>query len=188
VRVLGISGSLRSGSHNTRLLRAAAELLPSPGSLELFDDLKGVPPYDEDDDVEPAPAGAAGLREAIRTADAILIATPEYNHSVPGQLKNAIDWASRPFPDNVLRGKPVAVIGASTGMFGAVWAQAELRKSLGAAGARVIDREFPVASVHQGALDEPGRLADPELRSELEEILAELVDAADHREPYAVAA
>jgi chromate reductase, NAD(P)H dehydrogenase (quinone) len=188
VRVLGISGSLRSGSHNTRLLRAAAELLPPPARLELFDDLKGVPPYDEDDDVEPAPAGAAALREAIRTADAVLIATPEYNHSVPGQLKNAIDWASRPFPDNVLRGKPVAVIGASTGMFGAVWAQAELRKSLGAAGARVIDREFPVPSVHQGALDEPGRLADPELRSELEEILAELVDAADQREPYAVAA
>jgi chromate reductase, NAD(P)H dehydrogenase (quinone) len=186
VRVLGISGSLRRGSHNTLLLRAAADLLPPPASLELFDGLKGVPPYDEDDDTEPAPRGAAALRDAIAAADAILIATPEYNHSVPGQLKNAIDWASRPFPDNVLRGKPVAVIGASTGMFGAVWAQAELRKSLGAAGARVIDREVAVPSVELGAFDERGRLADPELRAELEEILAELVDAADQR--YAAAA
>jgi chromate reductase, NAD(P)H dehydrogenase (quinone) len=185
MRVLGISGSLRRGSHNTRLLRAAADLLPPPASLEIFTRLKGVPPYDEDDDADPSPDGAARLREAIAAADAIVIATPEYNSSVPGQLKNAIDWASRPFPDNVLRGKPVAVIGASTGMFGAVWAQAELRKILGSAGARVIDRELPIAKA-DGAFDERGRLADPELRAELEEILAELVDAADQR--YAVAA
>jgi chromate reductase, NAD(P)H dehydrogenase (quinone) len=185
MRVLGLSGSLRVGSHNTRLLRAAAELLPPPASLEPFDGLKEVPPYDHDDDGDPAPEGASRLREAIASADAILIATPEYNHSVPGQLKNAIDWASRPFPDNVLRGKPVAVIGASTGMFGAVWAQAELRKALGATGARVIDRELPVANAAVGAFDDRGRLADPELRSELEQILAELVDAADQRYPIA---
>jgi chromate reductase, NAD(P)H dehydrogenase (quinone) len=189
MRILGISGSLRRDSHNRRLLLEAAEVFPSGTELELFGGLKAVPPYDEDDDREDETHPAVTeLRDAIARADAVLIATPEYNASVPGQLKNAIDWASRPFPDNVLRGKPVAVIGASTGMFGAVWAQAELRKSLGAAGARVIDREFPVPSVHQGALDEPGRLADPELRSELEKILAELVDAADQREPYAVAA
>jgi chromate reductase len=184
MRVLGISGSLRSGSHNTALLRAAAELLPPPAKLELFDGLKDVPPYDADDDVDPAPEGARRLREAIARADALLIATPEYNHSIPGQLKNAIDWASRPFPDNVLRGKPVAVIGASTGMFGAVWAQAELRKVLGATGARVIERELPVPNA-ETAFDEQGRLADPELRRQLEEILAELVDAADRRYPMA---
>jgi chromate reductase len=184
MRVLGISGSLRSGSHNTALLRAAAELLPPPAKLELFDRLKDVHPYDADDDVDPVPEGARRLREAIARADAVLIATPEYNHSIPGQLKNAIDWASRPFPDNVLQGKPVAVIGASTGMFGAVWAQAELRKVLGATGARVIERELPVPNA-ETAFDEQGRLADPELRRQLEEILAELVDAADRRYPMA---
>ena len=185
MRVLGISGSLRRGSHNTALLRAAVELLPPPARLELFEGLKEVPPYDADDDIDPAPDGAARFRDAIGGADAVLIATPEYNSSVPGQLKNAVDWASRPFPDNVLRGKPVAVIGASTGLFGAVWAQAEMRKVLGSTGARVIDLELPVPAAPD-ALDAEGRLADPELRARLEEILAELVDAADQR--YAAAA
>jgi chromate reductase len=135
MRVLGISGSLRGGSYNTELLRAAAELLPPPVEIELFDGLKAVPPYDEDDDIGGGPDGARELRRAIEDADAILIATPEYNSSVPGQLKNALDWASRPFPANALQGKPVAVVGASTGMFGAVWSQAEVRKVLGSIGA-----------------------------------------------------
>jgi len=184
MRVLAISGSLRRESHNTTLLRAAAELLPPPARLEPFAGLREVPPYDADDDTEPAPEAVSCLRETIAGADAVLIATPEYNHSIPGQLKNAIDWASRPFPDNALRGKPVAVIGASTGMFGAVWAQAELRKALGAAGARVIERELPVASADT-AFDPEGRLAEPEPRGELEEILAELLDAADQRHALA---
>ena len=98
MRVLGISGSLRRDSHNTRLLRAAAELLPPGAELVLFDGLAAVPPYDEDADVEPAPAGVRALRDAIAAADALLISTPEYNASIPGVLKNAIDWASRPFP------------------------------------------------------------------------------------------
>ncbi len=180
MRVLAISGSLRRESHNTSLLRAAAELLPPSAELELFEGLKDVPPYDEDDDVDPAPEGAHRLREAIAGADAILIATPEYNSSIPGQLKNAIDWASRPFPDNSLRGKPVAVIGASTGMFGAVWAQAELRKVLGATGARVIDRELPVPSAHD-AFHASGQLSDPESHERLREILDALAEevAAD---------
>lgn len=101
-----------------------------------------MPPYDEGDDVAPAPEPARVLRDAIASADALVIATPEYNASVPGQLKNALHWASRPFPANVLRNKPVAIIGASTGMLGAVWAQADLRKVLGAIGARVVDREL----------------------------------------------
>src|ERR687887_2565772 len=172
MRVLAISGSLRRGSHNTRLLRIAAELAPPSVEIELFDGLKQVPPYDEDDDTDPAPAGARRLREAIAEADALLIATPEYNSSLPGQLKNALDWASRPFPDNVLRNKPVAVIGASTGMFGAVWAQAEARKVLGSAGARVMDAELPVAAADV-AFD-GDRLADEEHHSRLAEIVEEL--------------
>src|SRR5919204_5882539 len=138
MRVLAISGSLRRESHNTRLLRVAAGLAPPPVELRLFGGLKDVPPYDEDDDTDPAPEGARRLREAIAEADAILIATPEYNSSLPGQLKNALDWASRPFPNNVLRNKPVAVIGASTGLFGAVWAQAEARKAPKARGAHAL--------------------------------------------------
>src|SRR6476661_6153566 len=169
MRVLAISGSLRRDSHNTRLLRVAAGLAPPPAELELFDGLKDVPPYDEDDDGDLAPEGARRLREAIARADAVLIATPEYNSSIPGQLKNALDWASRPFPDSVLRNKPVAVVGASTGMFGAVWAQAEARKVLAATGARVIDIELPVAGA-EAAFD-GDRLANEELHRRLAEIL-----------------
>jgi chromate reductase len=177
MRVLAISGSLRRESHNTRLLRLAAELVPPSAELEIFDGLKDVPPYDEDDDVEPAPKGALRLREAVAAADAVLIATPEYNSSLPGQLKNAIDWASRPFPDNVLRNKPAAVIGASTGMFGAVWAQAEARKVLGATGARVIDVELPIPWADEAFQGD--RLVDEELNRRLEDILSELVAEAE---------
>jgi chromate reductase, NAD(P)H dehydrogenase (quinone) len=178
MRVLGISGSLRRESHNTALLRAAAELLPSPATLEIFDGLKQVPPYDEDDDGSGAPAAVRRLREAVAEADAILIATPEYNSSIPGQLKNALDWVSRPAGASAARGKPVAVIGASTGMFGAVWAQAEVRKVMGAIGARVIDRELPVAKANSAFTDD-GRLTDLELHEQLEETLNELVALAE---------
>ena len=140
MKVLAIPGSVRRDSYNRMLLSAAGELLPADVELELFDELKAVPPYDEDDDVEPAPAAVQRLRAAVAGADALLFATPEYNSSIPGQLKNAVDWASRPLASNVLRNKPAAVIGASTGAFGAVWAQAELRKVLAAAGARVLER------------------------------------------------
>jgi chromate reductase, NAD(P)H dehydrogenase (quinone) len=178
MKVLAISGSLRRDSHNTTLLRAAAELLPPSVELELFDGLKAVEPYDEDDDLGPGPAGARRLREAIAGADAILISTPEYNSSVPGQLKNAIDWASRPKGENALWGKPVGVVGASTGMFGAVWSQAELRKALGASGARVIEQDLPVGHA-QEAFSEDGRLQDAELRDRFVEILDELVALAE---------
>jgi chromate reductase len=178
MKVLGISGSLRRDSHNTALLRAAAELMPPPVELEIFAGLKAVEPYDEDDDIGRGPAGALRLRKAIAEADAILISTPEYNSSVPGQLKNALDWASRPANTGALLGKPAAVIGASTGMFGAVWSQAEVRKVLGAGGARVIDLELPVGHADQAFTDD-GWLEDPELRSRLEEILAELVSEAE---------
>src|SRR5438128_6824224 len=149
MKVLGIAGSLREGSYNRKLLLAAGELLPEDVEFELFEGLKDVPPYDEDDDVEPVPAAVARLRAAIAGADAVLFSTPEYNSSIPGQLKNALDWASRPIATNVLRNKPVAVVGASIGAFGAVWAQAELRKVLAATGARVVEGEVPVGQAHQ---------------------------------------
>jgi len=171
LRILGLSGSLRRGSHNTSLLRAAATLLPPGVELEVFEDLRELPPYDPDLDVEPADLAVARLRQAIASADGILIATPEYNGSIPGVLKNAIDWASRPFPDNALRGKPVAVIGASTGLFGAVWAQADTRKVLGITGADVIDGELPVGQADTAFADD-GQLIEPEQR----EALARLVD------------
>ena len=161
MRVLGISGSLRRDSHNTRLLRAAGELVQEHGAeFEIFDGLKAIPPYDEDDDVGDGPDAVVRLREAITGADAILFATPEYNSSIPGVLKNAVDWASRPLHESTLRNKPVAVIGASTGMFGAVWAQAELRKVLGATGARVADVELPVGHAHEH-LEASGHPSDP---------------------------
>jgi chromate reductase len=182
--VLGISGSLRRDSHNARLLRAAARELPDGAELRIFDGLRDVPPYDEDADGDPAPAAVARLREAIAAADAVVIATPEYNSSIPGQLKNALDWASRPFPACSLQFRPVAVIGASTGAFGAVWAQAELRKVLGASGARVVKEDLPVAYAHE-AVGPEGELADEGLRARLRELMAGLVAEA---RPAAVAA
>lgn len=173
MRLLGISGSLRRDSYNTRLLRAAARLLPPGAALEFWDRLSEVPAYSEDDDREPAPEPVRALRDAIASAEAVLIATPEYNASVPGQLKNALDWASRPFPANVLRTKPVAVVGTSIGAFGAVWAQAELRKVLGAIGARVLDREFLFGPAAE-AFSSNGRLTDPDVERQLAKILAEL--------------
>jgi chromate reductase len=159
MRILGLPGSLRRGSHNVALLRAAASLLPPGVELEVFDGLGDLPLYDADRDIQPADAAVARLREAIADADAVLIATPEYNGSIPGVLKNALDWASRPFPDSALQGKPVAVIGASTGLFGAVWAQAETRKVLGVIGADVIDDELPVGQADT-AFGDDGRLLD----------------------------
>jgi chromate reductase len=187
MKVLGISGSLRRDSYNTTLLRAAAELLPPSAELELFDGLKAVEPYDQDDDNGAGPVGARHLREAIEAADAVLIATPEYNSSIPGQLKNALDWASRPKGENALWGKPAAVVGASTGMFGGVWSQAETRKVLGASGARVIEKDLPVGHADDAFAE--GRLADVELRERYVEILDELVALAEQvGEPAKIAA
>ena len=165
--VLGLCGSLRRGSYNRRLLEAAAAELPRGVTFEVYEGLADVPPYNEDIDEDGAtPEAVRALRKQIAAADAVLIATPEYNASVPGQLKNALDWASRPFPNNALRDKPVAVVGASTGLFGAVWAQAELRKVLGAIGAQMIDEELPVGQAHD-AFAPGGGPADPNLRSAL---------------------
>jgi chromate reductase len=176
-QILGISGSLRRDSYNTKLLRAAAEAAGPGVELELFEGLKAVPPYDEDDDVHPRPVSVARLTSAIADADAVLFATPEYNSSIPGQLKNAVDWISRPIATNVLRNKPVAVVGASTGAFGAAWAQAELRKVLAALGARVLDLELAVPHAHT-RFDEGG-LTDDEIRARMADAVEAL--AADTR-------
>jgi chromate reductase len=170
---LGVSGSLRRESHNTRLLRAAAQLLPPHAELVEFDGLKGLPPFDEDDEATPG-AAVEAWRAALADADAVLFATPEYNSSIPGQLKNAVDWASRGGAAAALRGKPVAVVGTSTGMFGAVWAQGELRKTLAASGARVIDRELPVPSAAE-AFTVAGRLVEEDAELELSAILTDLL-------------
>ncbi|MGH2976064.1 MAG: NADPH-dependent FMN reductase [Solirubrobacterales bacterium] len=187
MRVLGISGSLRSGSLNSALLRAAAGRLPAGAELVEFDRLREVPPYDEDVEMTATPAVVEELREAVRAADAVLIATPEYNHSIPGQLKNALDWVSRPAGRSALNGVPAAAIGASTGMFGAVWAQAELRKVLGAMGGRVVEAELAVGRAKE--LIAGGRLElSPEQFHQLEEILAELISQAEIEAELAVAA
>jgi chromate reductase len=178
MRVLGVSGSLRRDSFNSALLRAAAERLPGGAELVEYEGLADVPPYDEDVERAGAPAAVETLRAAVRNADAVLVATPEYNSSIPGQLKNALDWVSRPAGKSALNGKPAAVIGASTGMFGAVWAQAELRKVLGAMGGRVVEAELPVGHARELLVGDRLELS-PEQSHQLEEILAELVVQAE---------
>jgi chromate reductase len=185
MRVLGISGSLRRDSHNTALLRHAGELFQAEGAeFAIYDGLRDIPPYDEDEDVEAGPEAVARLRAAVAEADALFFTTPEYNSSIPGVLKNAIDWVSRPIATNPLRNKPVAVIGASTGMFGAVWAQAELRKVLGATGARVVEGEVPVGHAHT-RFDEEGRLNDPNLDEQVLAVVQSLIAETEPAEQLA---
>ncbi len=183
MEILGLSGSLRRDSHNSRLLRGTRALLPARAQLVVFDALAEIPPYSEDVEHQ-APPVVAALRAAIDRADAVLVATPEYNGSIPGQLKNALDWVSRPVAESPLRGKPAAVIGASTGLFGAVWAQAELRKVLTTMGARVLDRELPIPQADE-ALGDDGLPSEREAREALSATLDELLELA---EPASVAA
>jgi chromate reductase len=177
MRILAISGSLREASNSTALLRALREEAPEGVTVEIWDRLKEIPPYDQDNDVVPGPTAVDAFRQLVREVDAVFFATPEYNSSVPGALKNALDWASRPLATNSFRNKPVAVIGSSAGAFGGVWAAAELRKVLGAMGARVTDVELAVGHAGEKFGDD-GRLADDDvlqgLRDALETLLAEV--------------
>ncbi len=176
MRLLALSGSLRTASFNTALLRAAAELTPDHVTVELYDGLDRLPHYNEDHDSETPSAEVARLRSEIAAADAVIIATPEFNGSMPGHLKSAVDWGSRPYGQaSSLWGKPVLVLGASVTDYGAVWAQDHLRRALGIAGARVLDGELALAKV-QDRFDEQGNLTDPETRTRL----AELVDTLVH--------
>jgi chromate reductase len=185
MRILAISGSLRAASHNTALLRAAAGLAPEGVEIELFEGLDRIPPYNEDHDTEQPLAEVSRLRAEIGAADAVLFSTPEYNGTLPGQLKHLVDWASRPYgAESSLWGKPLAVIGASVTDYGAVWAQDHLRKALGIAGARVLDVELPIGKAHS-RFDPDGGLIDPETRERLAEIIAGMTE---HREQVLEAA
>ena len=185
MRILGISGSLRAASYNTALLAAAAELAPAGVELEIYEGLEQLPPYNEDRDGDHPPAEVARLRRAIESADAVLLATPEYNGTVPGQIKHAVDWASRPHgPDACLWGKPTAAIGASVTDYGALWAQDQLRRSLGIAGARVLDAELAVGAAAQ-LFDSDGTLTDPETRERLSEVVDRLIE---HHDSFAAVA
>jgi chromate reductase len=169
MRLLAISGSLRRRSYNTALLHFVATESGPDVEFVFWNQLDTIPAYNEDAEVE-QPASVAMLKEQIACADAVLFATPEYNGSIPGVLKNALDWISRPFAGNPLRHKPVAVIGASQGGFGAIWAQAELRKILETIGASVAAPEFALARA-QDAFDADGRLREPEQRDALRALL-----------------
>lgn len=172
MKILAVSGSLRAGSYNTQLLREAADAAPEGVEIELLDPalVADLPLYDPDLDGDDPPVSAQRLREAWAGADALLFATPEYNGSVPGGLKNAIDWASRPRPTAALTNKTVAVVGASTGQFGAMWAQQDLKKILGIAGARVVGDGLPVPRAQDGFADQ--------VHDQLRQILQLLVEAA----------
>jgi chromate reductase len=184
MRILAISGSLRAASYNTALLRAAAELAPEGVELDLYEDLESLPPYNEDRDTDQPPAEVRRLRTAIEEADAVLFATPEYNTTMPGQVKQVVDWGSRPHgPEASLWGKPVAAIGASVTDYGAMWAQDHLRKALSLAGARVLDIELAVPSAAERF--DAGRLIEPETRERLAELVESLVQ---HHHQYAAAA
>jgi chromate reductase, NAD(P)H dehydrogenase (quinone) len=176
MRILAVSGSLRENSYNTSLLRAAVEAAPEGVELEHWEGLAELPLYDEDLD-EDVPESVRRMRADWAAADAILFSTPEYNGSVPGGLKNAVDWASRPRLEGLLRNKPVAVVGASTGQFGALWAQQDLKRILGIAGARVIGTEIPVARAHE-RFDAQGRLLDAEVFEQLRLHLTTLASEA----------
>jgi chromate reductase, NAD(P)H dehydrogenase (quinone) len=176
MRVLGISGSLRAASYNTALLRSAAELMPPGVTLEIYEDLELLPPYNEDRDTDDPPAEVARLRAEIAGADAVLFATPEYNTTMPGQMKQVVDWASRPHgPDSALWGKPVAAMGASITDYGAMWAQDHLRKALGVSGSRVLDMELAVPHADDLFSDD-GELIDAETRERLAELVQSLVE------------
>jgi len=180
LHVLAISGSLRRDSNNTGLLRALREEAPEGVEIAIWEGLKSIPSYDADDDGFPGPPAVEAFRALVKNADAVLIATPEYNSSIPGVLKNALDWASRPLATNAFRNKPVGVIASSAGAFGGVWAAAELAKVLGAMGARVADIELAIGHAPE-KFDQDGRLADDDVREGLLDALTALLAEATPR-------
>ena len=183
-KILAISGSLRRLSYNGGLLRAAAEHAPEGVEVEILDDLESLAPYNEDREHD-RPETAEALMAKIEEADALLISTPEFNTTMPGQLKHLIDWGSRPYgPEAALYGKPVAVVGASKTDYGAMWAQDHVRKALGIAGARVTDTELSIARANE-KFDEDSNLTDEETLEQLEHVLRGL---AEHHRALAFAA
>jgi chromate reductase len=173
--ILGIAGSLRRRSSNRGLLRAAIEVAPAGVEIEPFD-LAAIPPYNADVQAAGDPPPVRELKERIRAAQALLIATPEYNTSIPGVLKNAIDWVSQPFRETALRYKPVALMGASASRFGTVRAQNDLRQVLGALGCYVLPFPFVLVSESRGRFDEEGNLTDEGVRQQVRVLVEALVD------------
>lgn len=182
VRVLGFAGSLRRGSFNRALLRAAAELAPEDVRVQVFD-LEGIPLYNMDVEQQGLPEAVVAFKRAIRESDAVLIATPEHNWSFPGVLKNALDWAARPSGDNPFRGKPVAVVGATTGQWGTLRAQLHLRQVLAYLETHPLSRPEVLVTHAREKFDEQGRLVDEATRTRLRELLVALRDWARRLTP-----
>jgi chromate reductase len=178
IKIAGIAGSLRRASVNRTLLQAAAQALPADVDFAVWESLDRVPPFNEDWEADPAPLAVAELRQVIADADVLLIATPEYNGTIPGQLKNALDWASRPYGRSALQGKPAVVISASASPRGAAEAAADLRRVLSRAGADVLDVELAVPRAF-AQFGPDGQLADPELDRQLRAVVGELAAIGD---------
>ncbi len=176
IRILGIAGSLRKGSYNRAALRAAVELAPEGVTVEIYESLAELPPFNADQDKDP-PAVVRDLKARIRAADAVLLVTPEYNHSIPGVLKNAIDWASRPPDDNAWQDKPVAGMGCSTGMVGTARAQTHLRECFVFLNVRCVSRPEVLISNAAQRFDKDGRLTDEHSRQKIGELLKAIADA-----------
>lgn len=187
IRILGFAGSLRKGSYNRAILRAAVELTPDDADLETFD-LEGIGPFNQDLERDP-PAKVVEFKSRIRAADALLIATPEYNYSIPGVLKNAIDAASRPFSDNPFDGKPVALMGASPGMIGTARAQYDLRRVCVFLNMYPVNRPEVMVSYCEDKIDQTGRVVDGQTRDKIRALLQALVawtrrlNAPEYAEP-----
>jgi chromate reductase len=173
VNILGFAGSLRKGSYNRSLLRAALELVPQEAKLEIFD-LDGIPLFNQDLENQP-PEKVKEFKAKIRAADAILIATPEYNYSIPGVLKNAIDYASRPYGDNAFAHKPVAIMGASVGMMGTARAQYHLRQCFVFLTCFALNQPEVMVPFAPEKIDRDGKVTDPKTREMISELLQSLV-------------
>jgi chromate reductase len=174
VAVFGFAGSLRKNSYNKALLHAAAKLLPKDAKLEISD-LQGIPPFNQDLEKR-MPDIVKEFKAKIRAADAILIASPEYNYSMPGVLKNAIDWASRPYGDNSFEGKPVAIMSASTGMLGGSRAQYHLRQVFVTLDMYPVNKPEVMVPYADDKIDEKGRVTDEETREKVSQLLESLVN------------
>ena len=174
IKILGFAGSLRNGSYNKSILRAATELLPENAELEIFD-LKDIPMYNQDLDGQ-AQASVSEFKDKIKSADAILIATPEYNYSIPGVLKNAMDWASRPYGDNSFDGKPLAIMGASIGNIATARAQYHLRQTCVFLNMHVVNQPEVMVGVAQDKIDSNGVLTDEKTKEVIKSLLQKLVE------------
>lgn len=173
IRILGFAGSLRKGSYNKALLRAALEQVPPEAELDIFD-LEGIPPYNQDLD-DRMPDIVKAFKSKIKAADAILIATPEYNYSVPGVLKNAIDWASRPIGENSFDDKPVAIMSASVGMLAGARAQYHLRQTFIYINMYPVNRPEVMVPFAADKIDNNGNVTDEKTRRKIKELLESLI-------------